>query len=320
MKFIHKASQLLFLPCIEFICLRVFLHHGLGLSVGFVGMTDYDLVFPFILSFFVFVYCLEETAPLTLSFNPRGFITHLVFLTLFILLSLAFSSLSKAGGNYFFVLWVLIGISVFGSALFTWITPAEFQAHPKRSLLPWAVLAGSSKIIARNLLGFLWLPTAEVTGRSVCSLATVWSSRVDCQFHQLSGTDFYQMISHPLLTISIGLGCSGLEGIFYFLFVAVLIFMSRWDDFGTTKASLFLLSGIMGMFWLNIFRILFILIGGVAIIRVLGPDKADSIISGLFHGSIGWLLYGAYFCFHMTVWRHFIQFGYKTKSPQLKTP
>jgi len=98
-------------------------------------------------------------------------------------------------------------------------------------------------------------------------------------------------IEHPSMRVSIGMGCSGLEGIFFFL-CAYLLFLFFLKERPTWKrVSLTIVGGIAFMFVLNVFRIVLFFAVALAINAVSVEPEGRAFFKWAFHQNIGWVLY-----------------------------
>ncbi len=284
---VQTAFKLATLPVLVFLFFRFYFHSILKVAIGYPFLTDYDFVFPTLIAFFFLVHLLESEDPLRLAFHRWGAAIAALSFGVFLVLGPALLPWRPV--------WFALAFCTIASSLFVWIRPSDFYRHTKSYLIWFAVLAAASKVVARFALDFLWEPAAQLTARMSCGVLAPFSSNLVCKYHDEQATGFYQMLMHPTFSVSIGLGCGGMEGVSFFVFVGLLILMASGENFGFKNSAKFLLYGAIGIFCMNVLRILiFFLVGiGVQYVkRAWGVDASGLLI--LFHNSIGWILYSAF--------------------------
>jgi exosortase/archaeosortase family protein len=301
MAFTHSLV-LLAVPCIQFLSLRYWLHSILGLRIGYVGMTDYDFVPPSLIAFFVLLHCLEEEQPLQLRFNKIGAAVNFLLVSLFIVWSSFLGESLEIKSGAPFLVWLGLAFATISSGLFFWVRPAYFIFHPLRFLMGPAFLIATSKISTRYLFDTWWHPMANLTAKSAYHVLSIFTSVVELKSDQVAGGQVWQVLAHPLYQVSIGFGCCGLEGIFFFLAVATMILMARWKDFGLGRGALFVGLGIVGMYWTNVFRIVVVDLIGMGLVLSVGAETAAQWVDLFFHVAVGWVIYAGFLCSYFVAW------------------
>lgn len=104
--------------------------------------------------------------------------------------------------------------------------------------------------------------------------------------------------------IKIIMGCSGLEGIFFFIFAFSLIQCLEKRGFSWTVLTAYGVGSIF-LFLLNTFRISIFYLLGIQMERMSLGGMGKRLIEGAFHNHIGWILYLAGIIFFVRTYRRF---------------
>jgi len=105
------------------------------------------------------------------------------------------------------------------------------------------------------------------------------------------GLKYYIFLEHPSLRSYISAGCSGLEGIFFFITLFSVILMFDRKSTNWKAAFSVYLAGIVYMFALNIIRIVFFIVTALWLCNhINNPTGLYYFVWG-FHANVGWLLY-----------------------------
>lgn len=287
----RKAMAILGIPVGEFLFLRVLLHSGLGIRIGYWGMTDYDWLFPSAIAFFILMFAFQRTTPLELKLSRPMLFANTALLVTFILFSASFADALTDGNLLARVIWFAWAALTLGSSLFLFVSPKYFYCHADRVLLiPFFLLAGS-KVIGRHFFSFLWQPIADLTGLVAYRVAHLFSSDVAQNIHVTGAGERFTPLNHPLFTVAIGIGCGGLEGIFFLLFALVLLYFVDRRKFTPTQWSLIAGIGVLYMYGLNIARIVVFYGISITAIKAAGAEAGVRAAIALFHSSIGWVMY-----------------------------
>lgn len=89
------------------------------------------------------------------------------------------------------------------------------------------------------------------------------------------------------LTIDVGQTCSGIESIFLFSIFYLLISTFEWDNFNKTKVILLYIPSVIGLFFLNAFRVYLLIIISLFI--------SPSFSLGTLHTNLGLIFFVLYF-------------------------
>lgn len=281
-------------PFAEFVILRVLLRELLRVRIGFVGITDYDIVPPAILAGLATLYTFHSIRPLKLRFSARWLAFHLFMLSLFLIPPLA-GWATFAAGSLPYWLWFVTGVVFVASSPFIFCSPAYFLNHPRRALLWPALGICLCKVVGVHVLHFLWEPAGRATG-----LLTFWLAKTAVPQTTLAlkvvGDSTYTQLVHPLYVLAIGSGCSGLEGIFFFIFGWLFVRLFKHQYRGGTWLR-FLIAGIAGMYLLNLARLFFLFNVALFSMSYFGQSVTVRLLLGLLHSSIGWVIYSAGFVY-----------------------
>ncbi len=304
---VKTSAWLLLLPLSEFILLRFLVRSVFELRIGYVGMTDYDFVFPSLIAFFVMIFSMNAEEIVKTSFNKVGLLVNQFLLISFLAANVWYADFRAAFPVFFPIAWYALAIATVLSGITVFISPRAFFAHPKSGLLWPALLVGSSTVLCKNFLTGTWLPATRLTGKMVCGVLSPLISNISCEADWVDpGGGLYQVIYHPLHTISIGIGCGGMEGVYFFIFAATLILMARGDLFGLFRGASFLVIGALAIYLLNTARICLYALAVLVVGHYWGNGPSVAAVSVLFHNSLGWVLYGVFMIFYLHVWSGFL--------------
>jgi exosortase/archaeosortase family protein len=109
-------------------------------------------------------------------------------------------------------------------------------------------------------------------------------------------------IYHSKHSIIIGLGCGGMEGVYFFLFASVLILMAHGERCHLLEGVLFMSVGAAGIYLMNTLRICIYYLAVLAVAFCAGNSSSFLAAEILFHNALGWILYGAYLVLYLKTW------------------
>ncbi len=311
---VFRPLGVLAFPLFQFLFLRFFCRDFLGLRIGYPGMTDYDFVLPCLIAFAVFFYVLDREKKVVFSFQFRATLLNGALFLVFLMGCFFYLHLISLLGEGYFWIWTALAIATIFSGLFLMVSPRYFWTHPNRWMVLPAVFIGLSKILGRHVFDVWWKPAAEWTAKAAFAILSFFSAAFELRLNQVFGGELWQVISHPGHQVAIGLGCSGLEGIFFFLTTGVLLLMVFGKQFRSSDRVLFLALGSIGMFWLNIVRIVLIDAAGIFLTRWTTPETAAQIVAVFVHNGAGWLLYAGFLIAYVKAWGYLL-----VRRPSLKT-
>jgi exosortase/archaeosortase family protein len=155
-----------------------------------------------------------------------------------------------------------------------------------------AMVAAGSAFSYYRLIDVLWESMCSWTAQVVFALLRVFDADIYIA-DSLEGVPRV-LISSPWFSINVYIGCSGLEGIFLFMFMLSVLFLSDWEFFKNRRLVLLYAAGIICMFLVNALRIAAFFTVGYWVHR---PDAAEWLegLQGaplyLFHSYVGWVFY-----------------------------
>lgn len=271
------------IPALGVIFFRWFLHSCLGLRLGFLGITDYDFIFPMPLSFMAWFWAIDRSRPLKIKFRPKIGFVHLGFAVLFLALNLFLYWRIAPFESWIMSIWWLVFVLMFSSGFLIWIGFDPFLYPPNvRAMFP-ALVACFGIVIVQNYGELFWPLFSRVLERGlelILPFKVVRSSA-------------HVILAHPELTLRIGVGCSGLDGFLFFAstFLLVMPFAGgphREEGWSWLKIFIF---GIFFQCFLNFLRIGLLFLAGLVLVRGLGATRGMPILMNIFHVHLGYLLY-----------------------------
>jgi exosortase/archaeosortase family protein len=198
--------------------------------------------------------------------------------------------------------WAIIKVFIqvlFAAALFIGIFGLEFTAHILKKFQKQIIITGLVTIAFFMLMMFiqnLWTYFSSI-------ISTVLYHVFNLFFEDVTYKPFVSSFSMtegggPLLGINdfraiVGKSCSGIDSFLLFTSLYTLIFILDYKRLKKKLAVLLYFIGVVGMFIINILRILLLFIIGAYI------DAKFAI--GLFHTNAGWILFIAYFFIYWTI-------------------
>jgi exosortase/archaeosortase family protein len=282
-----KTILFLLLPVAELVCLRLYLHQGLGLRIGFPGFTDYELIFPAPLGFLAFVMALEQAEKIKIEFQSRILAIHSVLLLAFILVNQFYESGFSSFGGLWSVAWWTLLISLVLSAFFVWTSPKRILTNPHF----WSI--GPSLLMVFSLVLYMKFgaPLWEVAVKKL-----EWAFRTVLHFSgneiiKVSAMRKYLRLHHPLQTVFVGQGCGGFDGILFFCSAFSIFAPLNWALLKKRTWFFALLTGVGFFTVLNLLRVLSIFTLAILANQLLGKEMGRSLVLGMFHTHAGYLIY-----------------------------
>ena len=276
------------LPLAELFICREFFHTQFGPGNIVLGAETFDVLIPGTMGISLFLWLLSEKDPVPWVVRKSFLIVHLFFLVLLLsLLSVPRELTGTFGyalyGGIIFGLGCLVLLSCFGISFpgkyFHEITLRNPQLFFTFLLTLWT-LVGYHKIVKS-----LWRPVSRLTGNAVCHSLSTLGMQVHCTLRD------HVDIVHPLFSASIAWPCSGLEGVFFFLFTFSILLMFEQRKIGFFRTCLHYLLGIGMMLILNVIRISIFFVAATRAVQYWGRAKAQDYFIGAFHNHIGWIIY-----------------------------
>jgi len=277
-----QSIKLLIIPFAEVVALRWFLHSVLGLRLGFVGFTDYDFILPMPLSFLIWFWTMNRVKPFRLGFSIPILILNLTLVLAFIGLNLLFDLRKFTPGFWSMGLWWILFVAIFASALSIGIGFRQFLSHPSKFSLVPALMICFSIVATQNWGGAVW----PIISRAIESS---WDLILPFKLLRSSSN---LILVHPSLTLRIGLGCSGIDGLLFYMATFSLLW-PLGSPFCLAKGRWLLVFavGFFLQYVLNLLRIALLFVIGIFLIRYLGVKQGTSLLMNLFHLHLGYALY-----------------------------
>lgn len=310
-----KVFLILSIPIFELLFLRLFLHIGLGLRLGFPGFTDYELLFPAPLGFLAFIMALEQEERISLSFQPLYALLNLCFVALFLALNFLISLYDFPMSASFYVSWWSLLILVVASGFFIYLDPQAIFKNPGF----WTIIPSLVMVFA-VVIYFKW--GGNLWGEGIKNLGWLLKSSLGLFGADSIGVHWgrrFIQLRHPILVVHVGQGCAGFDG--------VLFFLAAFSIFSTLKRKIlsahnWVLACILGIFWfiaLNVFRIIFLFSLGIVSMKIWGSSLGHSLVMGYFHTHSGYILYafGLYTYFSGLI---FLSNDFKLNAPAARRP
>ncbi|NBX83701.1 exosortase/archaeosortase family protein, partial [bacterium] len=294
-----QSAMLLVIPVTEALFLRWLLHSALGLRIGFVGFTDSDFIFPMPLSFLFCFWTMNQARQFRFKLNTAMLLFNLALLSSFVGLNTVFYLRgSNPSGFWMMGLWWLLFVGIVASALLIWIGFWQFLTHPSRRSVVPALLVGFSIVVTQNWGGMLWPLISRMLEGSLEPLLPF----------KLLRSSSHLILVHPALTLRIGLGCSGLDGLLFYMATFLLVwplggtyFLTKWR-----WAKVFVI-GLVLQYILNLLRISLLFGLGIGLVRLFGVQQGTSILMNFFHVHLGYVLYASvlipYFIWGLGIFR-----------------
>ncbi|NBX76859.1 MAG: hypothetical protein EBQ92_09915 [Proteobacteria bacterium] len=273
-----KALIMMALPVIELVGLRLYFHQVLGLKLGFPGFTDFELILPAPLGFFALLLALEKAKKLDLKFQPLALILNLISVSCFVAVTLS-QGLS--------ILWLALLLTTIVSAFCVCIRPKDVYQNPNVWALGPSLIMVFSLVLYMKYGESLWLSTVSyLEGLIKGVLALMGNDLVE-----VSAFRNRMRIHHPVITVYLGQGCGGFDGLLFFLAAFSIFAPLNWELF---KPLTWFKNCVLGLFFfliLNAIRIVSLFSLGVIAGQWWGRDFALKVIMGVFHTHMGYLLY-----------------------------
>jgi exosortase/archaeosortase family protein len=139
-------------------------------------------------------------------------------------------------------------------------------------------------------LAWFWPILSGAAAQMSCSLLNLTLGNVSCLTAELHGQRM--ILRHDLLTIAVGQGCGGLDGILLFIYLTFVVQILRPTLFKASGWLAFTALGLLLMFIINVARIC--LFFAVAVIGkyLFESNESVDLMLILFHTHAGWLLFG----------------------------
>lgn len=259
-------------------------HRALGPNNVYLGFYSRDFYIPLLVGAAIALDALNREKPLVVGFQK---ITGALNLALLWTLALALSYWDwvalRLGAPHATGALMVSAAGLAWTAFTAWIPFAALLQRLRPLGLRWLLLVGSVGLLAvyPTLLWKAWLWVGPWTGKAVYAVLKLAGAGVTS-----IDTTHHMRIHHPKLTALIGPGCSGYEGVFFFLFAFSLFLVLEKSKISSIKCAVTLCLGVAFLFALNVLRI-----AGFFWMAVRGGAEGAGFLAWAFHENLGWFLY-----------------------------
>lgn len=282
-----ELHSLFFLLMSQLVFLRVVLKYVLGVSIGWHGMTDYDLFIPGGVAFFCYFKLLQRSQPIPWNFARKRARNHLVSIFFFLLISVIFSKFALSTNYLLKFTWFSLLVLLMFSAVQVFI-PLSFLYRNKNKwvLLPCLLIAFST-VIYQNSWEFLWPFFGQMTSGVLCKIFPELFLHGRCEF--MADKTIILLTKHFRADLSPG--CLGIDGQFLNFASCFLFFLVDSEPCGSHFLFFRWILGAIGVFILNIFRILIFVSVALVTLRTHWASWGARFFLDSFHMHLGWVLY-----------------------------
>lgn len=290
---VHRWLAALGIPLFFYFAMRFFTREVAGVRLGFgwIG-TDYDFVPHFVLALSLMLFTLSDACG---ELRPKR---KKVFVSLCLLFGFClYTYLCRSVITYQNILAVSIWFAMAATVLLGSLSvcfPADFffrQAHLKQTIA--VLFIGLSGVLSGICLKYVGDQLVYVTSKS-CFV--VLNSLLHGLTYELRDVvrnglpEAHGILGDGRLTIVVGRGCSGMEGISLFAFVAGLLWIAQNKRASLFNWFTFLVFGVSFLYLANILRVTLFFLISYCVASFAGPDSVEWAL-GLFHKSIGFVVY-----------------------------
>ncbi len=290
---------LLFLPCFEIYLLHSMVHHVFGPNNVYLGFYSRDVYIPLMIGVAVCLDIMHRRRPFELRCD---FLIAAINIFLFCCLATALVSwdsiVMKMGPA-----WPTAGLIVGAyllvpTSFFVFLPWKGFLARLRPLTLHWLSLIASFGMLCfyPRILTALWVWLGPWTGAAVFHLLRAMGLNVT-----KVAVTYNIRVFHPDLIAAIGMGCSGYEGIFFFLFAYSLFRVFQSNQRSALRNAAVIGAGVLFLFALNILRIAGFFYFAVRQNQLSG--NGGDFFLWAFHENLGWFLYfaGIWFFFSLLI-------------------
>ncbi len=280
-----------FIPYLELVSLRfiisreaIYEHMIILFSPGLM----FYILIPFATAFVVFVMLLDKKKdPLPLIFHKKIALVNAICFLIFLVVSRNLGALHHLlGKEWLSFIWADLGVLTLGSSLIIFLNLEALFYRVKKYVWEalFSLFAGSLFYLFHLSIHFLWPFLSTAVTFIVYTLLNLMG------LGMTMGVDQYTL-SHPLFSAKVAAACSGLEGIFLFIFLFSLILIVDWGSYTLKKALLIYCLGILFMFFLNVLRVTIFFTAAIWATQQWGQGEASQLFVWFFHANVGWIFY-----------------------------
>lgn len=274
---------------LEVSVLRWRAHLTLGQNITRIGVHGNDVYFPLLLGAVLGLVLVKNRNEVSVRFRKKtACLNGLFFCFSFIVLN--FMDLFPASVHMQGILFLLL-LAVLGAiftSVFVFHSFGELRLSYRRygmaGLFPF--VAALILVCYPPILEQFWPVLSYATARSSADILTLLGLPTELQS---VGHSF--VLWHPRMSASVNMGCSGLEGIFFFLFAFFVLASFKERLRSPIRFFLSLFIGLGWMFTLNLFRIVLFFCVAVAIEKEVADRAGAQFFEWAFHENLGWVIY-----------------------------
>jgi len=275
----------------ELFALRYFFHQVLSIRIGWPGTHDYDLVLPCTFAFFSYFFVLSRHQKPEFKFRIRAFAVHLSLVFLFLVITPWLSESGLLSSMGYKIAWFSVLGGIFFSGLTSFLPARFFFQNPGGWAAIPCILIGLSVVLYQKNFEVLWPIFGNWTASLVCKgLPLVAGKFAHCELNHtpdlILKTRYYRATLAP--------GCVGLDGQFLNVLCFLLLMVYQQKGFSLRKGLFLLLGGSLGLFCLNVVRVLFLFYLGHLSTLSDWWAEGGQFVRFAFHSHLGWILYSVY--------------------------
>ena len=281
-------------PVIEFVLLRLFVHFVLSIRLGYAIGTDFDFIPQAALALLVLIYALARAQAPTRRWDRKVAIAHFSALGLFAIATTVGKSYVSYEHPVLLSAWFLFAFAILTSAVFLFIPSRFFFRNPNRYLILPAAFIATTNLITRTLFEPLWDPIARISSRLAFAVILLFVPHAHyAESHaqiQLARWDTFHHIASQNLEMVIGRGCSGLDGIFIFLFLFGVAYLLVPRRFSKSHWAALALCGCLFMFSVNAVRLVAFFLLSISFLEWKETMVWTAYAPAVLHTFAGWAL------------------------------
>jgi exosortase/archaeosortase family protein len=289
-----SAFKIYALLVVELATLRYFFHSLLKVKIGWVFTTDFGLFIPLTVAFFIYWIVLYLENPVRLQLQRRSGLIHLLCLVALIFFTGCFQESGSLSAPIDRSIWFVLIAAVIISFLILFVPATFFTKNKNRWLVIPCALIGMSVPLYEHNYEVLWPLLGKWTGQSVCGLLpNMGIEKAACKINQHAQLVLTAIPYRAILAP----GCVGLEGQLFHVLTCLIVALISLDGFRPLRMIFFFFAGAVGIFWINVLRVLILMKLGHWSMIHQGPDSIHTWIRFAFHSHAGWIFYVVYLGF-----------------------
>ena len=287
LKKVGLAALPLVLPAACTLVVHHFFYTAFGENNLTLGIYSRDIYIPLGIGALFSLYQMIEGG-ISLKMHPKFFAANLILLVGIITLLKNYLNLSLKFPHSILVIGLLgscLLLLILGFLATLKFSEVLAYIRRKNTAAIYVLIALVSLLNYPLILKYFWKEASRLTALSVYYV------------YHLFGVDLYTRLTPVSFNLSGGgfaikiiMGCSGLEGIFFFIFAFSLMQLLGKRGLDWKVAGAYLV-GSLFLFFLNTLRISVFYLLGIQFERLSLGRLGKSVIEGDFHNHLGWILY-----------------------------